>query len=188
MPDEDTPTAESENKKRNIWVYIGISAGVLIVLGFLLPDSGRDSELCDTMTHAQIDKIMHSNDEVENSAWKVITTGLTAARASTGVFTHGDDEVAQSNWKGVGTPVVTKGLRAATTSTGLFTHVEYLRIDSDGDHLTGQVFVFTSSDGLLQGATSVTRLFFSWGHKAGSGSPIMDQARDAVNNAPTCMS
>ncbi len=183
MADEESPPAAPENRKRNIWVYIGISVGALIVLGFLLGDGGGDSELCDTMTHAQIDDIMHGNDQVENSAWKVITTGL---MASTGVFTHG--EVADSPWKGVGIPVVTKGMRATTTSTGLFTHVEYLRIDSDGDDLTGEVFVFASREGLLQGATTVTRLFFTWGQKAGNGSPIMEQARNAIDNAPTCMS
>jgi hypothetical protein len=185
MADEVSPPAAPENRKRNIWVYIGISVGALIVLGLFLPDGGGDSELCDTMTHAQIDEIMHGNDQVENSAWQVITTGL---MASPGVFTHGDGEVANSPWKGVGIPVVTKGMRSTTTSTGLFTHVEYLRIDSDDDDLTGEVFVFASTDGLLQGATNATRLFFTWGQKAGNGTPIMEQARNAVDNAPTCMS
>lgn len=128
---------------------------------------------------------MHGNDEVENSAWKVITTGL---MTPSGVFTHGDGEVANSPWKGVGTPVVRTDCERPRPRPVSSPIVEYLRIASDADDLTGEVFVFACIKGLLQGATTVTRLFSTWGHKAGNGSPIMEQARSAVYNLPTCMS
>lgn len=184
MTDEQ-PTADHSRKKRRIWIYVGIVAVVLLSVGVILPGGGDESELCDTMTHAQIDFIMTGSNEVDSSTGRVLTIGLGAT--ATGVLTHGDGDGGYPTWKGSGDPVVTEGLRAASSSTGVFTHVEYLRIDSEDDDLTDEVFVFASLEDFVQGADSPTRRFFTWGHTAANGSPAADMARDAVNNAPICM-
>jgi hypothetical protein len=100
---------------------------------------------------------------------------------------HQSLNTALDGWTGNGDLTVEAAQKASSIGSDAFSEVWYIQGSAPG--LDSEVFVFANDpDGLLVGADSATREFFSWGAAAATGSPMDMAARDTVDAAPTCLS
>ena len=109
--------------------------------------------------------------------------------ASASCASLGQTEIntAVDGWTGDGTLTVEAARKVPSGGSDIFTEVWFIQGSAPG--IDSEVFIFANDPGgLLVGANSVTREFFSWGAAAALGSPLDVAARDTMRAAPTCLS